>query len=81
MATAPQVKALLQSHGSGDEERFFAIALDAAAAEALRGHDVLAQEIRKLVDQAKARTIFCKITACRVKNSPVVRSRPVRYER
>ena len=55
MATATQVKALLQSQGAGDEERFFAIALQVAAAEARRGHDVLAQEIRKLVDQAKAR--------------------------
>src|SRR4030095_3547526 len=55
MATATQVKALLQSHGAGDEERFFAIALQVAAAEARRGHDVLAREIRNLVDQAKAR--------------------------
>lgn len=55
MATATQVKALLQSHGSGDDERFFAIALQVAAAEARRGHDTLAQEIRKLVEQAKAK--------------------------
>lgn len=53
MATSHQIKALLQSHGSGDDERFYAIALQVAAAEARRGHESLAGEIKKLVDQAK----------------------------
>ncbi len=55
MATATQIKSLLQSHGSGDDERFYAIALQVAAAEARRGHEALAAEIKKLVDQAKQR--------------------------
>lgn len=53
MATSTQIKALLQSHGSGDDERFYAIALQVAAAEARRGHQNLAVDIQKLVDQAK----------------------------
>jgi len=53
MATSNQIKALLQSHGTGDDERFYAIALQVAAAEARRGHEVLADEIKKLVDHAK----------------------------
>jgi AAA+ superfamily predicted ATPase len=53
MATSHQIKALLQSHGTGDDERFYAIALQVAAAEARRGHESLAAEIKKLVDQAK----------------------------
>ncbi len=53
MATSAQIKALLQSHGSGDDDRFYAIALQVAAAEARRGHETLAEEIRKLVAQAK----------------------------
>jgi len=53
MATSQQIKALLQSHGTGDDERFYAIALQVAAAEARRGHEALAAEIKKLVDQAK----------------------------
>ena len=53
MATSEQIKALLQSHGTGDDERFYAIALQVAAAEARRGHEALAAEIKKLVDQAK----------------------------
>lgn len=46
---------MLESHGLGDEERFYAVALQVAAAEARRGHDHLAQEIRTLVEQAKSR--------------------------
>lgn len=53
MATSTQIKALLQSHGTGDNERFYAIALQVAAAEARRGHQNLAADIQKLVDQAK----------------------------
>ncbi len=53
MATSTQIKALLQSHSSGDDERFYAIALQVAAAEARRGHQLLASDIQKLVDQAK----------------------------
>jgi len=55
MATATQIKALLQSHGSGDDERFYAIALQLAAAESRRGHEALGDEIKKLVDQARQR--------------------------
>jgi len=53
MATSAQIKALLQSHGTGDDERFYAIALQVAAAEARRGHAALASDIKNLVDQAK----------------------------
>jgi SpoVK/Ycf46/Vps4 family AAA+-type ATPase len=53
MASASQIRAMLQSHGSGDDERFYAVALQVAAAEARRGHDRLAKEIRELVEKAK----------------------------
>lgn len=53
MATATQIKALLQSHGIGDDERFYSIALQVAAAEARRGHQALAAELKDLVDKAK----------------------------
>jgi len=55
MATASQVKALLESHSANDDERFYAIALQVAAVEARKGHETLASEIKKLVDQAKLR--------------------------
>jgi SpoVK/Ycf46/Vps4 family AAA+-type ATPase len=55
MATADQVKALIRSHAAGDEERFYAIAMQVAAQAARNGHTKFAQELRDLVDQAKAR--------------------------
>jgi len=53
MATATQIKSLLQSHGNRDDERFYAVALQVAAAEARRGHEKLAKEIRTLVERAR----------------------------
>lgn len=53
MATASQIKALLTSHSAGDDERFRAVALQVAAAEARKGHDKLAKELRELVQQSR----------------------------
>lgn len=55
MATAHQIKALLKSHARGDDEHFLTVALQIAANEARKGHTGLAQEIKKLVDDAQAR--------------------------
>lgn len=55
MANADQLKALLQSHLEGDDNRFYSVAMQVAAHEAKRGHGKLAEELRSLVDQAKAR--------------------------
>lgn len=55
MAIANQLKALLKSHADGDDERFYSIAMQLAAHEAKIGHGKLAEELRDLVDQAKAR--------------------------
>lgn len=54
MANANQLKALLQSHIEGDSSRFYSVAMQVAAREAKRGHGKLAEELRSLVDQAKA---------------------------
>lgn len=50
MATADQVKALVRSHAEGDDDRFYAVALQVAAKAARSGHAVMAQELRDLVD-------------------------------
>jgi SpoVK/Ycf46/Vps4 family AAA+-type ATPase len=55
MATADHVKALIRSHAEGDDERFYAIAMQVAAQAARQGHTKFAQELRDLVDQAKTR--------------------------
>ncbi|MBN1698883.1 MAG: ATP-binding protein [Spirochaetales bacterium] len=60
MATAEQLKSLIQSHFEHDIERFNTIALQVAAHEAKVGHTNLAFEIRNLVDKSreeKARVI------------------------
>lgn len=53
MASSEQLKALLKSHVSGDEERFLSIALQVAAHEARIGHGKLAVELRDIVEKAK----------------------------
>lgn len=55
MANSAQIKALLQSHGSEDNERFYAIAMQMAAAEARRGHKRLSDDIKKIIDKAKVK--------------------------
>ena len=55
MATAHQIKALLKSHTRGDDEHFLTVAFQIAANEARKGHTALAQEIKKLVDEAQSR--------------------------
>lgn len=54
MATAKQIKALLQSHVTGDDERFLTIAMQVAAHEARQGHTKLANELKTLIDESKA---------------------------
>lgn len=53
MPTAEQIKALIRSHFSEDEERFYALALQVAAHEAQQGHGALAHDIRAIVDKAR----------------------------
>src|SRR5689334_3496967 len=55
MATAEQLKALLNSYAEGDEARFFAISMQVAAHVARKGQKKLAEEIRALIDKAKER--------------------------
>lgn len=74
MATADHVKALIRSHAEGDEERFYAIAMQVAAQAARQGHAKFAQELRDLVDQAKARAKVVPIGQ-RTKPVPVVQPR------
>lgn len=53
MASADQLKALLQSHLEGDDQRFFSVAMQVAAHEAKLGHGKLAEELRAMIDEAK----------------------------
>ncbi|SEO14140.1 hypothetical protein SAMN05216436_13715 [bacterium A37T11] len=53
MAPAEQIKSLIRSFGDGDESRFYATAMQIAAAEARMGHTALAEELKKLIDLSK----------------------------
>jgi SpoVK/Ycf46/Vps4 family AAA+-type ATPase len=55
VATAEQLKALVRSHAEGDEAQFLSVAMQVAAHAARQGHAKLAQELRALIDAAKAR--------------------------
>jgi SpoVK/Ycf46/Vps4 family AAA+-type ATPase len=56
MAKADQIKALIRSHGDGDDTRFYAIAMQMAAQAARMGQGRFAQELRELVDHVKAQS-------------------------
>ena len=53
MAAADQIKSLIKSFGDGDEDRFFASAMQIAASEARKGHTTFAQELKSLIEKAK----------------------------
>lgn len=53
MANAAQIKSLLESHTNRDDARFYATAMQVAAAESRKGNQNLASDIRKLIDRAR----------------------------
>ena len=53
MATADQIRALVESFGETDKERFYRIALQVAAHEARQGHTRVAQQLRDAIDEAQ----------------------------
>lgn len=55
MSTARHLIALLRTHVQGDEHEFLSVAMELAAREARLGHARVAEQIRNLVDQARAR--------------------------
>ena len=54
MATAEQIKSLLQSHYKNDDDRFTSIALQVAAHEARKGNMSIAKDIKSLVDKSRS---------------------------
>lgn len=54
MASAQQLIGLVKSHAEGDEERFFDLAMQLAAAEAQKGHVRLAEQLRQWAEASKS---------------------------
>jgi hypothetical protein len=61
VATAQQLKALLQSYSEADGEMFVSVALQIAAHEARTGKGRFAAEIKRLVDEIKAKQRQAKV--------------------
>lgn len=55
MVTNDQVKALVKSHGAGDSEHFYSVAMQVAARSARAGHSKFAQDLRDLVNELRDR--------------------------
>jgi AAA+ superfamily predicted ATPase len=55
VASSDQLKALIRSHISRDDAQFLSVAMQVAAHEAKLGHGKLAEELREMIDAAKAR--------------------------
>lgn len=71
MANAEQLKALVKSHIERDDRHFYSVAMQVAAREAKVGHGKLAQELRDMIDAAKARVSPADTTS-----NPVPLARP-----
>lgn len=56
MANTKQILAMLRSRATGDDEQFYSIALQVAAAEARQGRRSTAEELRAAVDEARGTT-------------------------
>lgn len=61
-ATADHIKALVKSHSSGDDDGFYAVALQVAAKAARQGHHRLAGELKDLVDAARRQSSATVVT-------------------
>lgn len=68
-ASADHIKALVKAHASGDESGFYSVALQMAAQAARRGQNRFADDLKQLIDAAKAERIQ------RVAPTPVVQPR------
>lgn len=60
MASAEQLKALIKSHITRDEEQFYSVAMQVAAHEAKKGHGNFAVELRDMIDSAKSKLFSSK---------------------
>jgi SpoVK/Ycf46/Vps4 family AAA+-type ATPase len=56
MSNAKQIMAMLRSRVEGDDDQFYSIALQVAAAEARQGHRTTADELRAAVDDARSKS-------------------------
>ena len=61
-ASADHIKALVKSHGSGDDDAFYAIALQVAAKAAHQGHLRFSSDVKQLVESARKDAAAAEVT-------------------
>lgn len=62
-ASGDHVKALVRSHGTGDDVAFYATALQVAAQAARQGHNRLAADLKAQIDAAQRQATSSRVTA------------------
>ena len=85
MSNAKQILAMLKSKAEGDEEHFYSIALQVAAAEARQGRRTLAEEMRAAVEkarkqQAAGQTVAVPFASPRGDLAGLIELRPPRFD-
>lgn len=71
MAAAEQIKSLIKSFSEGDDDRFYATAMQIAASEARQGHTTLAEELKNLIKKSKLGKGFNPLQNSEFKRLPV----------
>jgi SpoVK/Ycf46/Vps4 family AAA+-type ATPase len=66
LAAAEKIKALLQSYGDEDDNRFYTTAMQIAASEAKKGHTKLAEELKVLIEKIKSKRKVDSVTKTRI---------------
>jgi SpoVK/Ycf46/Vps4 family AAA+-type ATPase len=61
-ASADHIKALVKTHSTGDDQGFYAVAMQVAAKAARQGHHRLATDIKQLVDEARRQNTTTVVT-------------------
>lgn len=69
MAAAEQIKNLIKSFSDGDDARFYATAMQIAAAEARKGRTEIAEELKKLIKNSKLKNEVNSVKALPVNNA------------
>lgn len=64
-ASADHLKAFVKAHATGDEEGFYAVALQMAAKAARQGNNRPAAELQDLIDRAKAEQVPERVSPTR----------------
>lgn len=61
-SSGEHIKALVRSHASGDEDSFYAVAMQVAARAARQGHNRLAQDLKQTIDASRRQPVVKNVT-------------------